>query len=101
MIGWIIENRVHRKLSASPKATHLSTNSNLGWLNLRVPMVSGLRPSSWYKAPFKWKTLLSILMANVKCSHFGMQWEDIVEHTNAKHHLCTLVDHYVTKAYTS
>ena len=40
-------------------------------------------------------------MAYVKCSHSSMQWEDIVELTNAKHHLCTLVDHYVTKAYTS
>ena len=30
-------------------------------------------------------------MASVMCLHFSMQEEDILEHTNAKCHLCTLL----------
>ena len=33
---------------------------------------------------------LSVLMARVMCSHFSIQEEDILEHTNAKCHLHTL-----------
>ena len=37
------------------------------------------------------KILLSILMVSVMCLHFIMQEEDILEHTNAKCHVCTLL----------
>ena len=43
-------------------------------------------------------------MTSVTCFHFSIQEEDILEHTNAKCHLCTLsqlVDHYVTHACAS
>ena len=35
-------------------------------------------------------------MASVMCLYFIVQEEDIHEHTNAKCHLCRLVDHCVT-----
>ena len=35
-------------------------------------------------------------MASVMCLNFNMQEEDIIQHTNGKCHLCTLVDHCVT-----
>jgi hypothetical protein len=38
----------------------------------------------------KGKILLSILMACVMCLLFGMQEADVLEHTNAICHLCTL-----------
>ena len=41
----------------------------------------------------KGKKLLSILLASVMCLHFGMQEDDILEHTNSK---CQLVDNCVT-----
>ena len=38
--------------------------------------------------------LLSILIASAMYSHFSLQNEDILEHTNAKCHLCTLSSTY-------
>ena len=34
--------------------------------------------------------IMSILMASVMCLHFSIQEKDILEHTNAKCHSCTL-----------
>ena len=34
--------------------------------------------------------VLNILMASVMCLHFGMQEEDILEHSNGNCQLCTL-----------
>ena len=38
----------------------------------------------------KGKKFPSVLMASVMYLHFSMQEEDIMEHTNAKCHLCPL-----------
>ena len=38
----------------------------------------------------KGKFFFSILIARVMCLYFGVQEKDILEHTNAKCHMCTL-----------
>ena len=53
------------------------------------------RVAHWYildddLAFWKGKIFLSVLMASVMFLRFRMQYEDILEHTNGKCHLCTL-----------